>query len=74
MSADTVKWIIIAGLGVTAAGGIIYFFHNNLYWFGNLPGDIKMEKENFRVYFPITTMIIVSLLLNVIIRIFKWLS
>lgn len=34
--------------------------------FGRLPGDVTIERENFSFYFPITTSIIVSLLLSVI--------
>ena len=65
------KIIIIAGFIIVAIGIIIYFFSNKLHWIGRLPGDIKIEKENFRFYFPITTMIIGSILLTLIIRIIK---
>ncbi len=34
--------------------------------FGRLPGDIVVNRENFRFYFPLTTMIIVSMLLSAI--------
>jgi hypothetical protein len=52
-------------------GVIIYFFHDKLHWIGRLPGDIRIEKENFRFYFPITTMIIFSLLATIIIQLVK---
>jgi hypothetical protein len=35
--------------------------------FGRLPGDMVVNRDNFRVYFPLTTMIIVSILLSVIV-------
>jgi len=38
-----------------------------LNWIGRLPGDIRIEKENFRFYFPIVTMILFSLLGTLII-------
>jgi len=38
---------------------------------GRLPGDIVIERENFRFYFPITTMIIVSLVLSLIVWLFR---
>lgn len=72
MSAETGKWIIIVGAALLLVGVIVYFFHDKLYWIGNLPGDIRVKRENFRFYFPITTMIIVSLLINLIIRLFRW--
>ena len=39
--------------------------------FGKLPGDIAIKKEGFQLYFPITTMIIISLVLSVIFWLFK---
>jgi len=71
MNSDTGKWIIITGLGVILIGVIIYFFHDKLHWIGRLPGDIRIEKENFRFYFPITTMIIASLILSLLIYLIK---
>lgn len=38
---------------------------------GRLPGDIVIERENFRFYFPITTMIIVSLVLSLLVWLFR---
>ena len=71
MNSDTGKWIILSGLIVLLIGVIIYFFHDKLHWIGRLPGDIRIEKENFKIYFPITTMIIVSILFTLIVNIVK---
>jgi len=71
MNSQTGKWIIVAGVIIIVAGVIIYFFHNKLNWLGKLPGDIRIEKENFRFYFPITTMIIISIVLTLLINILK---
>jgi hypothetical protein len=71
MNSQTGKWIIIAGILIIVIGIIIYFFHDKLNWLGKLPGDIRIEKENFRFYFPITTMIILSVLLTILINVFK---
>lgn len=38
---------------------------------GRLPGDVVIERENFRFYFPITSMILVSLLLSLIFWLFR---
>jgi len=46
---------------IIVIGIIIYFFHDKLNWVGRLPGDIRIERENFKFYFPITTMILLSL-------------
>ena len=65
------KYIIWGGLFVIVAGVAIYFFHDKLHWLGRLPGDIRIERENFRFYFPIVTMILISLLLTLIVNIIK---
>jgi len=67
MNSETGKWIIGIGVIIILIGIIIYFFHNKLNWIGGLPGDIRIEKENFRFYFPIATMILFSLLGTLII-------
>jgi len=62
MNSETGKWIISIGAIIIVIGIIIYFFHDKLNWIGRLPGDIRIEKENFRFYFPIVTMILFSIL------------
>jgi hypothetical protein len=71
MNQDTGKYIIIAGVAVVAVGLLIYFFHDKLHWIGRLPGDIRIERENFRFYFPITTMILLSILISAILWIIR---
>ncbi len=71
MDQQTGKYIIIAGLCIVVAGVVIYFFHGHFKWFGRLPGDIRVENENFRVYFPIVTMLVISIALTIIINIIK---
>jgi hypothetical protein len=71
MNQQTGKYIIAAGIVVVVLGILVYFFHNKLTWFGRLPGDIRIEKENFRFYFPIVSMLLISLLLTIIINILR---
>lgn len=40
-------------------------------WFGNLPGDIRIESDRTRVYLPITSMLIVSVVLSVLLAVFR---
>jgi uncharacterized membrane protein len=63
------KWLMVAGLIIMITGLVVYFFHDKLSWLGRLPGDIRIEKDNFRFYFPITTMVLISLFLSVLLRI-----
>ncbi|HEU5365799.1 MAG TPA: DUF2905 domain-containing protein [Hanamia sp.] len=71
MDQQTGKYVLIAGVIIAVAGIIIYFFHDYFKWIGRLPGDFRIEKENFRFYFPLATMIILSLVISIIINIFK---
>lgn len=71
MNQDTGKYILIFGAIIIVIGLVVYLFHDKLHWIGRLPGDIRVEKENFRFYFPVTTMIIFSVVLTVLIRIVR---
>ena len=71
MNSDLGKYIIIAGIMIIFLGVVIYFFHDKLNWIGRLPGDIRIEKENFKFYFPIATMILFSLIATAIIQIIR---
>lgn len=71
MNNATGKYIIIIGVIIIFIGVLIYFFHDKLNWIGKLPGDIRIEKENLRFYFPITTMLLLSLAITVIINVIK---
>jgi len=69
------RLLIIIGL-VTALAGILILVAVRFFpWLGNLPGDMQIERDNMRFYFPLATMLLVSLLatilLNIVIRIFN---
>ena len=63
------KKIIIIGIVVIIIG-IFWPFIVKLP-FGRLPGDIIIEKPNFKIYIPITTMILASVLLTLIFWLFR---
>jgi hypothetical protein len=67
MNQYTGKLIILSGFAIVMIGLAIYFFSDKMQWFGRLPGDIRIEKDNFRLFFPLSTMIILSVLLNLVI-------
>ena len=71
MNPETGRIILLIGIMIVLAGLVIMFFGNKLSWIGNLPGDIRIERGNSRFYFPITTMILVSIGLTIIIRLFQ---
>jgi hypothetical protein len=66
------KNLIYIGI-ICLLGGILLIYTPILNWIGKLPGDIKVEKENFRFYFPITTSIVISIVLSLLFSIRKWL-
>ena len=65
------KYILFAALFLAIIGIVYYFFGDKLGWIGNLPGDISIKKENFSFYFPLTTMILLSIIVSVLLRIFR---
>ncbi|GIV32100.1 MAG: hypothetical protein KatS3mg030_402 [Saprospiraceae bacterium] len=65
------KWIIVIALVLLLIGLIIYLFGNKLNWIGNLPGDIRIERDNVRIYFPITTMLLLSVVLTILLNLLR---
>jgi hypothetical protein len=54
--------VFIVGLAVRFAPGLFA-------WFGHLPGDIRIEGENSRIYIPITSAIVASVVLTVLLNV-----
>ena len=62
---------LLIGAGVLLVVlGLAYKF-GLLGWFGNLPGDIRYESGNTKVYFPIVTMIVISVVLSLVVSLFR---
>ena len=61
------KIVILTGMILVVAGIIIWLLGDKLRWLGRLPGDISIERDNFRFYMPITTMIIISIAVSAIL-------
>lgn len=62
------KILLIAG-GVIVVVGLLLVFSQHIPFLGKLPGDIFIKKDNFSFYFPIVTMLIVSIALTIIINV-----
>ena len=65
------RWIIIIGIILVVIGIILHFAPSLISWFGRLPGDIRIETERTEVFIPITSMIIISVILTLIINLFR---
>ena len=57
--------LAVAGAVLLALGLLVW--SGALSWFGRLPGDIRIEREGFRVYVPIVSMLVVSVVLSVLL-------
>ena len=65
------RWFVIAGIILIVVGAILHFAPGVLNWFGKLPGDINIRSEGSRVFVPITSMIIVSVVLTIVLNLFN---
>ena len=68
--AELGKMLMALG-GILLIAGAVMSLGGKLPWLGRLPGDIAIERENFRFYFPIGTSILVSILLTLIVWLFR---
>lgn len=64
------KMLIIAGC-VLVAAGLVVLFAGKIPFLGKLPGDIAIHRERFSFYFPLTTSILLSIILSILFSIFR---
>jgi hypothetical protein len=64
------KMLIILGI-ILIIAGIGFLFGDKILFIGKLPGDILIKKERFSFYFPITTSIIISIILTILFSLFR---
>lgn len=71
---DLGRTLLVLG-GLIFVVGLVLTFAGRIPWLGNLPGDVALNRGNFQLYAPCGTMIVVSILLtillNVIMRLFR---
>lgn len=63
------SWLILIGVVAIVIGLLIKT--GLLSWFGDLPGDIHIERENFRFYFPLGSMIVISVVLSLVLTLIR---
>jgi hypothetical protein len=64
---DIGKILIVIGLVVALLGALLWLAGKANLPFGRLPGDIRIERENFKFYFPLATCLLISAVLTVIL-------
>ncbi|GAB2696547.1 DUF2905 domain-containing protein [Paenibacillus thermoaerophilus] len=67
------KLLIGSGIALIVAG-LLWMLLGRFIHLGRLPGDIVVEKENFKFYFPIVTCILLSAALSLIAYLIRWLT
>lgn len=63
------KVLVVVGLVVAALGALLWAGLGN--WFGRLPGDVHYTRGNFSVHFPIVTCVLVSIVLTILLWLFR---
>jgi hypothetical protein len=67
-------WILLVLGLVIAVVGLVWILAPSIPFLGRLPGDIRIERDNFRFYFPLMTCLVLSVLLTLalwLVRLFR---
>jgi Protein of unknown function (DUF2905) len=64
------RTLIILGIAIIALG-VLFTFGGRIPWLGHLPGDIYVQRDRFSFYFPITTCIVISILISLVLYLFR---
>ena len=67
-------WLLIVVGVVIVVIGVAWLFAASLPGLGRLPGDIVIERDNFRFYFPLATCVVLSLLLTGVLWLVRYFS
>ena len=65
------KTIVILGVVLVVIGLVVWLAGDKFSWFGHLPGDIRVERKNVRFYAPITSMLLLSIVLSLLLWLFR---
>jgi Protein of unknown function (DUF2905) len=63
------RLLILTGLAL-AGLGLLLVFAGRLPFLGRLPGDIVVQRDNWTLYFPLATMLLLSLVLTLVLNLF----
>ena len=62
---------VLIVVGAVVAGAGVLVFTGALGWFGNLPGDMRFERGSVRVYAPLASMLVVSIVLTLLLALLR---
>jgi DUF2905 family protein len=66
---DVGKVLIVLG-GILVLVGVAFILSGKIPWLGRLPGDIYIQRRNFSFFFPLTTSILLSVVLSLLLYVF----
>jgi len=72
------KLLIGIGLAIAVLGGVLLLvdripgIHHPFDWIGKLPGDISIKRDNFNLFFPLGTSVLLSVLLSLVFYVISW--
>ena len=69
MKASVGPALVVLGLAIVVVG--LLAWSGLLSWFGRLPGDIRIERSNTRLYIPLVSMLVVSVVLSVFVAVLR---
>jgi NAD/NADP transhydrogenase beta subunit len=62
--------LVALGVGLILIG--LLFWSGSMSWFGRLPGDIRIERDSVRIYVPIVSMLLVSVVVSLVLYLVRW--
>lgn len=69
MGRDFGPWLVTIGLLIVLVG--VLAWSGGLSWFGRLPGDVRIERDDMRIYIPWVSMLIVSVVVSILMSLFR---
>ncbi len=64
------KTLLVSGLLIALLGLLLMYVPGLFGWFGHLPGDIRREGEHGTLFIPVTSMLVISIVLSILISLF----
>ena len=61
--------LVLVGLAIIVIGLLVWW--GGFGWFGRLPGDIRIERETVRIYIPLVSMLVISIVLSLLLSLIR---
>ncbi|HTX97517.1 MAG TPA: DUF2905 domain-containing protein [Mycobacterium sp.] len=71
MGRNVGPYLVVAGIVVVLLGLLVWA--GGLSWFGRLPGDIRIERGNVRIYIPVVSMLLISAVATLVLSVIQYL-